>query len=64
MRALPALLLASCFPQPLDESGRRCDEMHTCSSGFLCFDGVCLKPEDIDALYARYQTAYGQEVPQ
>jgi hypothetical protein len=44
-----ALLLAACFPPPLDESGRRCDVMHTCSSGFLCFDGVCLKPEDVDA---------------
>ena len=27
-------------------------------------DLVPIKPEDIDALYARYQTAYGQEVPQ
>jgi L-ribulose-5-phosphate 4-epimerase len=26
-------------------------------------DLVPIKPEDIDALYARYQTAYGQEVP-
>lgn len=52
VRALPLVLLPlACFPPPLDESGRRCDEAagRACGSGYVCFDGICSRPEDVDA---------------
>lgn len=48
-RALGLLLLTACFPPPLDETGRRCDRDRPCGDGFVCFDGVCSRPEEIDA---------------
>jgi len=39
----------SCFPPPLDESGRRCATDRPCGSGYVCFEGICTLPERVDA---------------
>ncbi|MBK7857036.1 MAG: hypothetical protein IPJ65_00170 [Archangiaceae bacterium] len=53
VRRAPVVLVVlwACFPPSLDESGRRCDEAQGrgCGSGYVCFDGLCSRPEDIDA---------------
>ncbi|MBL8954180.1 MAG: hypothetical protein JNK82_25610, partial [Myxococcaceae bacterium] len=49
VRAAPVLLLAACFPPPLDESGRRCDAERACGAGWVCFEGFCTLPEAVDA---------------
>jgi hypothetical protein len=48
--AVPAtfVLVLSCFPPPLDEEGRMCDESagRGCASGYVCFDGLCREHPD------------------
>ena len=46
---LLALALAACFPNALDEAGRRCDRERRCGEGFTCFEGFCARPEGLDA---------------
>ncbi len=41
--------LGGCFPAALDESGLRCDATRACGEGFLCFDGRCSRPGEVDA---------------
>ncbi len=47
--ALGALALTRCFPPPLDESGLRCSTTRPCGDGYVCFDGVCNRPDEVDA---------------
>ena len=48
--ALAPVMAAACFPAALDESGRRCDKMdRPCGTGYVCFDGVCYLPSEVDA---------------
>lgn len=47
--ALSALALSRCFPEPLDESGLKCSTTRPCGDGYVCFDGVCNRPGEVDA---------------
>jgi hypothetical protein len=53
VRPAAALLFAAalgvaCFPPPLDETGRLCDDTRPCDTGYFCFDGVCGRVGEID----------------
>lgn len=46
---LTLLLLAGCFPDPLDETGLSCDDTRACGPGYTCFDLHCFKIGEVDA---------------
>jgi hypothetical protein len=45
---LLALVLATCLPPPLDESGKRCSGERPCGEAFVCLGGRCFL-EGVDA---------------
>ncbi len=44
-----ALVFSGCFPQSLDETGKRCAAARPCGDGFTCFDLFCQPNGSIDA---------------
>jgi hypothetical protein len=47
--ALSLVLLSGCFPDPLDETGLRCDDTRACGPGYTCFDEICYRIGEVDA---------------